>query len=354
MNKKYTILIIDDKAENLQLLKEILKAENYEIKASTDANFAIKSAKILKPDLILLDIKMPLQDGYEICSIIKKDKELEDIPVIFISALDDVESKVKAFEEGGVDYITKPFEKEEVIARVKTQLEISSSKKQIQNLLTQQDFFLKKIIHEINTPLSIISLNIDNLVNKQGPNENFEAIKASTKSLSSIYNDLYYLVKKEKIEHEKKDINISKFLSKRVMFFDEMANVKNIDIDLSIGQNFVLTFSNYELERIIDNTISNALKYSYENCFVDIVIDFDEDKQKFFIEIIDDGMGIEKPNEVFNAYYQQKNENKGLGLGLNIVKEICDKYNIEIIVSSQKNNTSFKYLFPKNLTKEEE
>ena len=354
MNKKYTILIVDDKYENLQLLKDILDNENYDIKASTDASFAVQSAKILKPDLILLDIKMPLQDGFEVCSILKKDEALKETPIIFISALDDVESKVKAFEEGGVDYITKPFEKEEVIARVKTQLEISSSKKQIQNLLTQQDFFLKKIIHEINTPLSIISLNIDNLVNKQGPNENFEAIKASTKSLSSIYNDLYYLVKKEKLDYEKEQINVSTFMSQRVMFFDEMANVKNIDIDLSIGQNFILSFSNYELERIIDNTISNALKYSYENCFVDIVIDFDEDKQKFFIEIIDDGMGIEKPNEVFNAYYQQKNENKGLGLGLNIVKEICDKYNIEIIVSSQKNNTSFKYLFPKNLTKEEE
>ncbi len=354
MNKKYTILIVDDKYENLQLLKDILDNKNYDIKASTDASFAVQSAKILKPDLILLDIKMPLQDGFEVCSILKKDEALKETPIIFISALDDVESKVKAFEEGGVDYITKPFEKEEVIARVKTQLEISSSKKQIQNLLTQQDFFLKKIIHEINTPLSIISLNIDNLVNKQGPNENFEAIKASTKSLSSIYNDLYYLVKKEKLDYEKEQINISTFMSQRIMFFDEMANVKNIDIDLSIGQNFILSFSNYELERIIDNTISNALKYSYENCFVDIVIDFDEDKQKFFIEIIDDGMGIEKPNEVFNAYYQQKNENKGLGLGLNIVKEICDKYNIEIIVSSQENNTSFKYLFPQNLTKEEE
>ncbi len=110
----------------------------------------------------------------------------------------------------------------------------------------------------------------------------------------------------------------------------------------------------YNQSILIDNTISNALKYSYEDCFVDIVIDFDDDKHKFFIEIIDDGMGIEKPNEVFNAYYQQKNENKGLGLGLNIVKEICDIYNIEIIVSSQENNTSFKYLFPKNLTKKEE
>lgn len=353
MNKKYTILIIDDVSENLQLLKEILNFEEYDIKATTDAKFAISSAKILKPDLILLDIKMPLYDGFEICSIFKNDENLKEIPIIFISALDDIESKVKAFSEGGVDYITKPFEKEEVIARVKTQIEISQSKRKIENLLTQQDFFLKKIIHEINTPLSIITLNIDNLENNQGPNEQFEAIKASTKSLSSIYNDLYYLVKKEKINHEKVEINISNYLSKRVMFFDEMTNVKNIDIDLSIGTNFILNFSNYELERIIDNTISNAIKYSHKDSFIEIIIDKNEDNQ-FFIEFVDEGIGIEKPDEIFNAYYQQKSQNKGLGLGLNIVKEICDKHLIKIEVNSNENNTSFKYLFPKNITKEEE
>lgn len=358
MNKKYTILIIDDVFENLKLLKNILSNEAYEIKASTDAKFAIQSAKISKPDLILLDIKMPLYDGFEICALLKKDDELKNIPVIFISALDDVESKVKAFEEGGVDYITKPFEKEEVIARVKTQLEISSSKKQIENLLTQQDFFLKKIIHEINTPLSIITLNIDNLVNQQGPNENFEAIKASTKSLSSIYNDLYYLVKKEKVQYANTHIDMANFISKRVMFFDEMANVKNIDIDLSIGKNFNLEFSKYELERIIDNTFSNALKYSNKDTFIEIVIDSDLDndtstkEENFYIEIIDQGIGIENPNEIFNPYYQQKDDNKGLGLGLNIVKEICDKYEIKIEVKSQKNNTSFKYIFPNKITRE--
>jgi signal transduction histidine kinase len=142
------------------------------------------------------------------------------------------------------------------------------------------------------------------------------------------------------------------------MFFDEMANVKNIDIDLSIGKNFNLEFSKYELERIIDNTFSNALKYSNKDTFIEIVIDSDLDndtstkEENFYIEIIDQGIGIENPNEIFNPYYQQKDDNKGLGLGLNIVKEICDKYEIKIEVKSQKNNTSFKYIFPNKITRE--
>ena len=225
MNKKYTVLIIDDKKENLKYLNEILKEEDYNVKASTDAIFAINSSKINPPHLILLDIKMPDLNGFEVCNLLKKEEKLKDIPIIFISALNDIESKLKALNIGGVDYITKPFEKEEVKARIKTQLKIFESKQTISKLLEQQDFFLKKIIHEMNTPLSIISLNIDSLESLLGPKEQFETIKASSKSLSSIYNDLYYLSKKEKRVSEPTNINLMRFLSSRMAFFDEMSNV---------------------------------------------------------------------------------------------------------------------------------
>jgi len=352
MDKKYTVLIIDDKKENLKYLNEILKEENYIIKASTDALFAINSSKINPPHLILLDIKMPDLNGFEVCNLLKKEENLKDIPIIFISALDDIESKVKALSVGGVDYITKPFEKEEVKARVKTQLKIFEKAQTIEKLLTQQDFFLKKIIHEMNTPLSIISLNIDNLESQLGPKEQFEAIKASSKSLSSIYNDLYYLTKKEKRVQEIQTINLVKFLSSRVMFFDEMANIKNIDISLDIHKEFEINIDKSELERIIDNTISNAIKYSFEDSQIDIITDIIDNK--YICEIKDFGMGIEDTNSVFNAYYQQKDKNVGLGLGLNIVKDICDKYGITIEVKSGDLGTSFIYIFPPNLIKKEQ
>jgi two-component system, sensor histidine kinase and response regulator len=352
MDKKYTVLIIDDKKENLKYLNEILKEENYIIKASTDALFAINSSKINPPHLILLDIKMPDLNGFEVCNLLKKEENLKDIPIIFISALDDIESKVKALSVGGVDYITKPFEKEEVKARVKTQLKIFEKAQTIEKLLTQQDFFLKKIIHEMNTPLSIISLNIDNLESQLGPKEQFEAIKASSKSLSSIYNDLYYLTKKEKRVQEIQTINLVKFLSSRVMFFDEMANIKNIDISLDIHKEFEINIDKSELERIIDNTISNAIKYSFEDSQIDIITDIIDNK--YICEIKDFGMGIEDTNSVFNAYYQQKDKNVGLGLGLNIVKDICDKYGITIEVKSGDLGTSFIYIFPQNLIKKEQ
>lgn len=122
MNKKYTILIVDDKYENLQYLDKILRCEEYDIRATPNAMMALKASKLNAPDLILLDIKMPDIDGYELCRLLKKENELKEVPIIFISALDSIQDKIRAFEEGGVDYITKPFEAKELIARIKAVL----------------------------------------------------------------------------------------------------------------------------------------------------------------------------------------------------------------------------------------
>jgi DNA-binding response OmpR family regulator len=342
MHKKYTILIIDDKNENLHYLNSILKVYDYNIRATTDPSFALTSSENYPPDLILLDIKMPNIDGFEVCKLFKEKDKLKDIPIIFISAIDDIEIKVKAFEQGGVDYITKPFEKEEVLARIKTQLKIFENNQTILSLLQQQDFFLKKIIHEMNTPLSIISLNVDNLERQLGPKEQFEAIKASSKSLSSIYNDLYYLTKKQTMQKQIKVINLVNFLSSRIIFFDEIAKTKNIILDLEISDEFEVLMDEYEFERIIDNTLSNAIKYSYENTTVVIAL------KNYQVEVINEGIKIQDTSLVFEKYYQEKVKNIGLGLGLNIVKSICENYDINIEILSNE-FTTFKYIFPKNL-----
>lgn len=342
MHKKYTILIIDDKNENLHYLNSILKVYDYNIRATTDPSFALTSSESYPPDLILLDIKMPNIDGFEVCKLFKENDKLKDIPIIFISAIDDIEIKVKAFEQGGVDYITKPFEKEEVLARIKTQLKIFENNQTILSLLQQQDFFLKKIIHEMNTPLSIISLNVDNLERQLGPKEQFEAIKASSKSLSSIYNDLYYLTKKQTMQKNIKAINLVNFLSSRIIFFDEIAKTKNIILDLEISDEFEISIDEYEFERIIDNTLSNAIKYSFENTTVVIAL------KNYQVEVINEGIKIQDTSLVFEKYYQEKVKNIGLGLGLNIVKSICENYDINIEILSNE-FTTFRYIFPKNL-----
>lgn len=129
------ILIVDDKADNIRLLSSLLSTQGYTIRKALSGSMALTAVETLPPDLILLDITMPGMSGYEVCESLKQNPKSKDIPVIFLSALDEVFDKIKAFEVGGVDYMTKPFQVEEVIIRINTHLTLS---RQRQKLLQQQ------------------------------------------------------------------------------------------------------------------------------------------------------------------------------------------------------------------------
>lgn len=135
------ILIVDDNPDNLRLLSKILESNGFKVKKTMSGKIAIQAAKIEPPDLILLDINMPDMNGYEVCQQLKSQEKTAQIPIIFISALDQTRDKIIAFEIGGVDYITKPFQELEVLARVKSQLIIYQQKQQLiqQNQLLQQE-----------------------------------------------------------------------------------------------------------------------------------------------------------------------------------------------------------------------
>lgn len=165
---KGTILLVDDIPENLQLLSEILLTYNYIVRRVTSGKMALKTVKIKPPDVILLDIKMPEMDGYEVCQALKADPDLCDIPVIFVSALDEVFDKVKAFESGGVDYITKPFHLEEVLARLENQLTIQRQKKALkEEIIKRQESETKfaNIFHHSPDPVWISTLPEGRFVN---------------------------------------------------------------------------------------------------------------------------------------------------------------------------------------------
>jgi adenylate cyclase len=143
-----TILIVDDLPDNLRLLFTILMPQGYEVGKALNGQMALKSAASSPPDLILLDINMPNMDGYEVCRRLKANAKTKEIPVIFISALDDVWDKVKAFKVGGTEYITKPFQAEEVLARVENQLKIQSLQRALRKEQERSTELLLNILPE--------------------------------------------------------------------------------------------------------------------------------------------------------------------------------------------------------------
>lgn len=158
-NDRANILVVDDTPDNLRLLSAILTDQGYRVRKALNGQTALKTVRTVPPDLILLDINMPGINGYEVCQELKADDQTKEIPIIFISALDDVLDKVKAFNVGGVDYITKPFQAEEVIARIDNQLTIRQLQKQLQSqndLLRQEQEKSERLLLNI-LPKSIVT-----------------------------------------------------------------------------------------------------------------------------------------------------------------------------------------------------
>jgi len=143
-NSKATIMLVDDTPANLKLLEEMLQSRGYRVVQFPRGAMALKAAAKKPPDLILLDIMMPEMDGFEVCRRLKADKSLKDIPVLFISALDGADDKIKAFSAGGQDYVAKPFREEEVLARVKTHLEL----RRVRLKLEKHNFQLENLVRE--------------------------------------------------------------------------------------------------------------------------------------------------------------------------------------------------------------
>ncbi len=145
MDKTYEIMIVDDVQENLMLLRELLKASGYKVRSAIDGESALMGIAAKHPDLILLDIKMPGIDGYEVCRRLKQDKTTAEIPILFLSALSETEDKIRAFESGGLDYIAKPFEPAEVLARVRTHLELYRMQNHLEEEVRQRTNELRDV-----------------------------------------------------------------------------------------------------------------------------------------------------------------------------------------------------------------
>ena len=210
------------------------------------------------------------------------------------------------------------------------------------------DNFIKDSMHEINTPLSIINVNID-LHNRKFPQTKYlQRIKTATKTLSTIYDDMDYLIKNRRRDFEIEDINLKDFLYERVNYFSEVAAMKDIELICLRCDEVTISFNTTQLQRIIDNSISNSIKYSNPKGKVEVSLhNLDEGCEIIFRDY---GIGMKNPTKIFERYYRESSQTGGFGIGLNIVKAIIDEHNISLHVDSvYKEGSTFKYTFPDNM-----
>ena len=213
-----------------------------------------------------------------------------------------------------------------------------------QRLNKRLDRFIKDSMHEINTPLSIININID-LYNRSNPtNKYLQRIKAATKTLATLYNDMDYLIKNERLSFAYETIDLSRYLQDRIDYFSEVAALKNITIDVRISDAIKINFNPTQLQRIIDNNLSNAIKYSHEEGTIEVSLEVTDGQCVMAFK--DDGVGIKEVDQIFKRYYRENQDKGGFGIGLNIVKSIIDKAGIELKIDSVYGKGSlFSYTF---------
>ncbi|MEI8340461.1 MAG: hybrid sensor histidine kinase/response regulator [Verrucomicrobiota bacterium] len=345
------ILIVDDTPANLLLLTEMLKAKGYKVRPVTSGAGALKTAKNKCPDLILLDISMPEMDGFEVCQRLKKDGVLKDIPVLFISALGESADKLNAFNCGGVDYITKPFQSEEVLARVKTHLQIQFQKRSLQRnydklreLELLRDNLVHMVVHDMNSPISVINISLFMLSDASNcgfSNSNMKLLKAASASIQQLADMSSQLLAVSRLEAgemplDKTECELDLILREAVqsLLISYEGRVIGIDAPPFIRVNCDINI----IQRVIVNLLVNALKFTPETGSVTIAITARNGEA--CVSITDDGPGIPrefhgKIFEKFGQFNATENKRSGSGLGLAFCQLAVEAHGGQIGIDSE-------------------
>ncbi|APW64949.1 MULTISPECIES: sensor histidine kinase [Arcobacteraceae] len=224
---------------------------------------------------------------------------------------------------------------------------VDEKTKELTKLIESQKTFIKNSVHEINTPLSIIQTNIDLLKMKVPENKYITHIESGAKIIQYIYDDLSYLIKKDRVIYEKEYLNLSNIVMHRLDFFGEIAKSNSLYFVSNIQEDIYIKFNITEFQRVIDNNISNAIKYSYAKSPIFVRLDYINDNEVEF-SITTHSKKIEYQNKIFDDFYRENSARGGFGLGLKIVKEICDKNLVIIRLDSNDKETKFTYRFKIN------
>jgi two-component system, sensor histidine kinase and response regulator len=349
------ILIVDDVPANLKVLGCIFKDEGYKIRPVLSGELALQVAEKNTPDLILLDIMMPGMNGYEVALRLKENPVLKDIPIIFISALSDTDDIIKAFTSGGVDYITKPFQSEEVRARIATHLKISRQNLELQRLNAEKDKFFSIIAHDLRGPIGAFKQSLELITGKTNldddkKNKLLEQLKTSAKTTYNLLENLLNWAKSQagQINIEPQRFFLKHAIQENIELLSQIASQKQISITAKVDDTCSVVADQDSINMVLRNLLSNAMKFTPNQG--SISISAYEIGEMVEVVVQDNGVGMKKEiaDNLFksNTYYSSNgtNNEKGSGLGLVLVKDFTERNGGQIRVESIINEGS-KFIF---------
>ena len=356
------ILIVDDLPANLKLLGEILKSEGYKIRQVSNGELALQVAEKEKPGLILLDIMMPGIDGYEVCRRLKENEKLKEIPVIFISALNESHDIVRALLAGGVDYITKPFKAEEVKARVSTHVKLYQQSKELQELNATKDKFFSIIAHDLRSPF-VGLLGLSQIMAEDAKTMTSETVEELSgmlyKSATTLFRLLENLLEWARMQQGVISFNperfllIAKVLECLELVRDSSRN-KDIETVANVPSDLEVFADVRMFETVIRNLVSNAVKFTPTGGKVIVSARMSEGNS-VEINVRDSGIGMAKElmSDLFKINVKTGRDGTGgepsTGLGLIICKDFIEKHGGKIWVESEPEQGSvFNFTMPAN------
>ena len=351
------IVIVEDNQDYLHLLTRMLTMHGYTVRPEIAAGAALNTIKRNPPDLILLDILMPEMNGYEVCRELKAHDATRNIPIIFLSALDELSNKMRGFELGAVDYITKPFQLNEVLARVETHLSLQAlrksleeSNRQLQQQNQELDAFAHTVAHNLKTPLGVISAYTE-ILHKDAPTLDPEELRVFGKEThkaaqraSSIIEELLLLASIRKELIVMRPLNMAKIVERAKERMSIMLEEYKAEVLMPEQWPVARGYAPW-IEEVWTNYLSNALKYGGRPPRLEFGADEQVDSSiRFWLRDNGDGLSAEAQKNLFIEFSRLSEIHVGgYGLGLSIARRIMDKLGGDVGVESDPGQGSLFY-----------
>jgi two-component system, sensor histidine kinase and response regulator len=335
------ILIVDDERANQFLLEGLLRANGFETRVASDGDECFTVLGSFRPDLILLDIMMPRMSGIEVLEKIMISEDLKQIPVIMVSAKTASTDIKKALETGAIDYIKKPFEETELLARISVGIRLKTEEDHLREMISQREEFVRIISHDLRSPFTAINgfaellLSDDNLTGDQ--KESLKLIIDSVEFSLEYFNKLLSWAKLEQkdIGLNKKLFSLERIVQSSIRFHERKAVNKGIQLTSSIDPKQQILVDEIYFRQVVENLLSNAIKFTPSGGTIRCLSALNG--KNISLVISDTGIGIPddiSPDELFSKKYIQSrrgtNNEKGTGIGLSICKKILDAHGFQI------------------------